>query len=479
MADITTVNKFETQKDKNINVSLNYILFVLFLGVFMMGLDLFIFSPALVTIVTYFKTSYNWVTWTIMIYVLITTAIMPVSGKLADIFGRKKIYIIGISLFTIGSFLCSLSWDIYSLVVFRSIQAIGGGIIVPTALSAMSVYAPKDKQGKTLGVLIAGSSLASIVGPNVGGYLIENFGWRSIFYINIPIGIITILLALKFKENSSSQKIHIDIIGSLLLIGSIGSMVLGLIGIETMPFTNINVFPYFLLAIILLVILIYWESNTVEPILNIPLLSQGRILALNIGFLLTFAASTTVIIFIPTFVQLVLSLGIAVSGSILTPISVAVLIMSIIGGILADKYGTKLLLIASTLINALGFFLLTNSANNYLSLILILIIIGAGVGMASSAFPVALFAIVPEEEKGTSVAVLKTFSGIGTILAPIIGGYYLTNAANHAITINSAFNTIFYISFLLLILTGIILVAIFIIPKRNPIQDNPDLSTNL
>ncbi len=153
--------------------------------------------------------------------------------------------------------------------------------------------------------------------------------------------------------------------------------------------------------------------------------------------------------------------------------------MSIIGGILADKYGTKLLLIASTLINALGFFLLTNSANNYLSLILILIIIGAGVGMASSAFPVALFAIVPEEEKGTSVAVLKTFSGIGTILAPIIGGYYLTNAANHAITINSAFNTIFYISFLLLILTGIILVAIFIIPKRNPIQDNPDLSTNL
>lgn len=466
MADITTTNGLETQKSKSTDGSLNFILFVLFLGVFMMGLDLFIFSPALVTIVAYFKTSYNWVTWTITIYLLITTAIMPVSGKLADIFGRKKIYIIGVLLFTLGSFLCSLSWDIYSLVFFRSIQAIGGGIIVPTALSAMSSYAPKDKQGKTLGVLIAGSALASIVGPNIGGYLIQNYGWRSVFLINVPIGILTILLALKLKENYSQTEIHIDIVGSVLLIGSIASMVLGLNGIETMPLTNINVFPYFLLAIILLIILIYWESHTVDPILNIPLLSQGRILALNIGFLLTFAASTTAVIFIPTFVQLVLGLGIAVSGSILTPLSVAIFVMSIIGGILADKYGTKLLLIISTLINALGFFLLANYVNDYLGLIVILIIIGAGVGMASSAFPVALFAIVPEEEKGTSVAILKTFNGIGTILAPIIGGYYLTSAANHAITIKDAFNSIFYIAFVLLAITGLILISILLIPKK-------------
>ena len=171
------MSEFSKTKSKNfIFESPYYKLVVLALGVFMMGMDVYIFSPALVTIVKYFNTSYNWVTWTITVYLLFSTAIMPLGGKLADIYGRKKIFIIGISFFTVGSLLSSLSWNIYSLVVFRAIQAIGGGIIVPSALSAMSSYAPKDKQGKTMGVLMSASVIATIIGPNIGGFLIEKFG---------------------------------------------------------------------------------------------------------------------------------------------------------------------------------------------------------------------------------------------------------------------------------------------------------------
>ena len=186
--------------------SLYYVLLVLALGVFMSSLDMIIFSPALPTIVGDLHTSFDWVAWTLTIYLLFFAAIMPLGGKLSDVFGRKRVYIAGIAMFTLGSFLSSLSWDIYSLIAFRGVQAIGGGLILPSALSAMGSVAPKDKQGKTMGSLMAMSAVAMVIGPTIGGFIIAHFGWRSVLYINIPIGILAIILALRFKESYGETK---------------------------------------------------------------------------------------------------------------------------------------------------------------------------------------------------------------------------------------------------------------------------------
>ena len=253
-------------------------LFVLAMGIFMMGMDAYIFSPALVTIVHYFNTSYNWVTWTITVYLLFSTAVMPLGGKLADVYGRKRIFILGVSLFTFGSFLSSISWNIISLVAFRAVQAIGGGIIIPSALSAMSSYAPKDKQGKTMGALISTSVIATIIGPNIGGYLIENFGWRTIFYINIPIGLLSIVLALQFKEETSKIKHKIDLLGAILLGSDLASMVLSLISLETFSFFSFQLLTYFICSILLLFILIGYESQIAEPFFILKLLSKKETL---------------------------------------------------------------------------------------------------------------------------------------------------------------------------------------------------------
>ncbi len=186
---------------KSIFTSPYYVMVVLMIGVFMMMLDAYIFSPALATIVKDFHTSYDLVAWISILYMLISTSVMPLAGKLSDLFGRKRIFIVGVLFFTIGSFLSSLSWDIYSLIAFRGIQAIGGGIIMPAALAAMSSAAPPDKLGKTMGAMMSVSALAMVFGPNIGGFFIQHFGWRSVFYINLPIGIIAILLALAFRES--------------------------------------------------------------------------------------------------------------------------------------------------------------------------------------------------------------------------------------------------------------------------------------
>ena len=206
-------NKFK----KGSGGSPNFILFVLSLGVFITALASFVFSPALPTIANSLHTSLDLVTWVVTIYILLLAAITPLSGKLSDRFGRKKIYITGVAIFTLGSIACGFSWDIYSLIAFRGMQAIGAALVLPAAIAEVGTSS-KENAGKMMGLLLAMSAFAMIIGPNLGGYLIQNFGWRTIFYFNIPIGILAILLsAWKFSENYGKTKQHIDIIGSLLL----------------------------------------------------------------------------------------------------------------------------------------------------------------------------------------------------------------------------------------------------------------------
>ena len=435
------------------------------MGVFMMGMDTYIFSPALVTIVKYFNTSFKWVTLTITVYLLFSTAVMPLGGKLADIYGRKRIFVIGIIFFTIGSFLSSLSWDIFSLVMFRAIQAIGGGIILPSALSTMSSYAPKGKQGKTMGALMSAGVMATIIGPNIGGYIIEKFGWRYIFYINIPIGLLAILLAMQFSETCSNSKHKIDIIGAIILGLSLATLLLGLLGLESLPFYSILVFPYFLVTTILVLTFVFYESHISEPLLNLHLLSRKEILSLNIAKYLTFMAVSSTVMFVPTYTQLILHSRIQLSGTLLTPYTATIFVMSIVGGILIDKIGPKLIILVGLLIASLGFLLLSYFATSYLTLVVILMIIAVGWGTSSGAFQVIVLISSPDSDKGTSSAILNTFKGIGGMTTPIIGGYFLTNATNKVYSMNTAFSLLFMTASLLLIIADFILLVVTIIPK--------------
>jgi len=266
------------ENKKGLGSSTIFVMIVLALGVFMTAMDAYIFVPALPTIIADLQTSLNWATWTLTTYMLFMTAIMALAGKLSDVFGRKKLYIIGVTTFVIGSITASLSWDIYSLIASMGLQGIGAGIVLPSALSSMNDSAPENQRGKTMGVLMAMSSIATIVGPNIGGFLIQNFGWRTVFHINIPLGIMAVLLAFKFKETYGNQDQHIDYIGSALLVGTIASMLLGIIGLESAPFTDVSVFPLIIAAAVLFIALIAYEKRVSEPILDIDVLKKPKII---------------------------------------------------------------------------------------------------------------------------------------------------------------------------------------------------------
>ncbi len=436
-----TLNK--TKNKKGIGESPFFVMIVLALGVFMTGIDAYIFIPALPTLTKDLNTSYALVSWTLTVLMLFMTAVMPLAGKLSDVFGRKKLYIIGVTTFIIGSFTASFSWNIYVLIVSMAIQGIGAGIVLPSALSTMNDAAHKDQRGKTMGVLMAMSSLAMIIGPNIGGFLIQNFGWRTIFYVNIPIGILAAIMALKFKESHGETNPHIDYVGSLLLIGTIATMLVALVRVQTLPFTDITVFPLFIAAIVLFISLIRYEKHVSEPILDIPLLKKGKILSLNLAILLTGLATFTAFTYVPTFAQMVLNMDVQNSGLLLTPLSITVLITSILGGVLLDKFGAKRMLLLGSPILSAGLLGLAYYVTDSITLSVCLVLIGIGMGFTTSAFQVLMMSFIPRDEEGTGVGVLNTFKGIGGTIGPLTGSFFLGAALSGTITFGHAFNNLF------------------------------------
>ena len=457
---------------KSIGEAPFFVMIVLALGVFMTGIDAYIFIPALPTLIKDLNTSFELVSWTLTVLMLFMTAIMPLAGKLSDVFGRKRLYIIGVATFIIGSFAASFSWDIYSLIVAMAIQGIGAGIVLPSAISTMNDSAPVDQRGKTMGVLMAMSSLAMIIGPNIGGFLIQNYGWRTIFYVNIPIGILAIILAFKFKESRGETNPHIDFMGSLLLIGSIATMLLALVRVQTLPFTDITVFPLFIASIMLFIALIKYEKRVSEPILDIPLLKKSKILSLNIAILLSGLATFTAFTYVPTFAQLVLNTNVQNSGLLLTPLSITVLITAILGGVLLDKFGAKRMLLLGSPVLSAGLFGLAYCVTDSISLSVALILIGIGMGFTTSAFQVLMMSFIPRNEEGTGVGVLNTFKGVGGTIGPIAGSFFLGAALSGTITYSHAFSNLFMFGAIVSIIAIILLVIVVIMDKTDESVSN-------
>ncbi|MGF7117088.1 MFS transporter [Methanobacterium oryzae] len=452
---------------KSIGESPFFVMIVLALGVFMTGIDAYIFIPALPTLTKDLNTSFELVSWTLTVLMLFMTAVMPLAGKLSDVFGRKRLYIVGVATFIIGSFAASFSWDIYSLIVSMAIQGIGAGIVLPSAISTMNDSAPEDQRGKTMGVLMAMSSLAMIIGPNIGGFLIQNFGWRTIFYVNIPIGILAIILAFKFKESHGETNPHIDYMGSLLLIGSIATMLLALVRVQTLPFTDITVLPLFIASIVLFISLIKYEKRVSEPILDIPLLKKSKILSLNIAILLSGLATFTAFTYVPTFAQLVLNTNVQNSGLLLTPLSITLLITAILGGVLLDKFGAKRMLLLGSPVLSAGLFWLAYYVTDSISLSVALVLIGIGMGFTTSAFQVLMMSFIPRNEEGTGVGILNTFKGVGGTIGPIAGSFFLGTALSGTITYSHAFSNLFMFGTIVSIIAIILLIIVVIMDRTD------------
>jgi len=407
------------------------------IGVFMAGLDNGIISAALTTIYDSFGVSPTWGAWSVTLYTLGVAISVPIIGKLSDNYGRKKLFLIEILLFGIGSLLVAISPNFAMLLAARFIQAIGGGGIFIIGSSHVLATIPKKQQGKILGLLGGMHGLSAVVGPNAGALILHITGtWQWMFLINIPIAIFLIVMAIaKMPETKEPSARALDLSGTIYLSLGIVAMMFGITNIDSSEFVaslaSVTVLPYLLAGIILIFFFLNHEKRLEksggDPIIAYSLLRNRSFqLTLLLGFLSGgFLAS---IIFVPSYVQQALQVPAESAGFWLTPLALASGIGAGLGGFLTDRIGAVKTIIVSGFIGLSGFLLFFSFVDNLWMFAAASVLAGVGLGFLLGA---PLNVLIGESSKkdqyGTSLGTLSLVRQVGLTLFPTVFASFITS----------------------------------------------------
>lgn len=412
------------------------------LGIFMGAIDSGIVSPARTVINHSFKVDPSIGVWMITIYTLSYAVSMPISSKLSDRYGRKKMYIISIIIFTSGSALCGLNnfFGTYSLfLVSRVIQAIGGGGIVPIATAFIGQSFPEEKRGTALGFVGAIYGIATILGPTLGSTVLSiagNDNWGFLFFINIPISIIILFLSFNLKENKAENVNKIDLTGILVISIVILSLMYSLTNLNFFNFTNSiknnKVWPYLLIFLLLLPVFVLTESKAKDPIMNLKYFKEKKIfLTLMVSFIVGLGLMG--VVFVPQFAENALKLKSGSGGYLVTLMAVFAGIGAPIGGKLIDKYSAKLVLcigFSNTIIGTLFLALYTTKHPGFIPVFIGLMFIGLGMGFTmGTPLNYLMLSYVNKDESASALSTLSLMRSIGVTISPNIMINFITEAS--------------------------------------------------
>lgn len=356
-------------------------------------------------------------TWLTTAYLLTSTTIVPIAGKLADLLGRRIVYVSGLIIFMAASALCGMANNMTELIIFRGLQGIGGGIMMPMAMIVIGDLFTGKQRAKFQGVFGAIYGLASVIGPQIGGWIVDSLNWKWVFYINLPVGIIAVIfIARGLQGRQQTGPINFDIAGIFTMIVGVVSLLLALsFGGKDYAWGSWQILGLFALALIGIVSFIIVESKAKEPILPMYLFKNRTFTFLNlIGFFMSigmFGAIT----FVPFFMQGIVGVSASESGTIMTPMMISMIITSIIGGQLVYKVGIKPQIITGMLVMAGGFLLLTTLDLDTSKLIATsyMAIIGLGMGLVMPILTLALQESFSKEELGVVTSSSQFFRSIG------------------------------------------------------------------
>ncbi|HEY5137871.1 MAG TPA: DHA2 family efflux MFS transporter permease subunit, partial [Methylococcales bacterium] len=409
------------------------ILLTVIIGTFLGRLDQTIVNLALPKIIQDFNITVSAAGWIATAYILANAIFVPIWGKLGDTIGRKKIYILGFSIFIFGSILAGFAWNLPSMIVFRIIQAIAGSADYPTAMAILAVtYAHGKDRAQALGIWSASFAAASVFGPLIGGPLIDNFGWRSVFLINLPIGVIGIFMAMAFiKESRSAKKsTSFDLRGALILAITLSALVLVLDRGQEWDWFSIQSIACYIVTLVGLLVFIRVEKKHPEPIVDLKFFRNKIFVNTIINNFVIFMGMMGSIFLIPIFAQTFLGLNATETGYLFMPMAVFMVASSAIGGRLTAGIQPRYIIMASTAVAAVGLYLFTSldPRSTALDIILPLTImaVGMGFGMAHRTNMVAV--AVPRHEIGIASSVLALTRNIAGAFGIAIFGTLLTQS---------------------------------------------------
>jgi EmrB/QacA subfamily drug resistance transporter len=320
--------------------------FLAAISLLMFSVDSTIVAVGIPSMTRDLNTSLAWIGWTLTGFMLTMTTMMPLAGKLSENFGRFRVFVVSVGLFTLGSLLCGAAPNVYLLILFRVLQAIGGGGLMPSAVGIVAAEFPETRD-RMIGLFASIVPLGGIIGPNLGGLIIEHFSWREIFLVNVPIGLVIMaFLGRRASRPEPRARRPIDMAGALLFSGVIVSLLTALTFLGNDPgFWRTPGFGGLLAgAVLCLVAFIWQERRATEPVIALDLVGRNPFLALNIYNFIFGACAFGFFSFIPYFAVVQYHFSPAESGAILTPRSLGMILTATCTSLFLIRFGYRLLM---------------------------------------------------------------------------------------------------------------------------------------
>jgi len=392
------------------------VLIAVAMGVFLVTIDGSIVNIGLNTLVNELHQPLNVVEWVVLAYMLTISTLMLSVGRLSDMIGKKKLYLAGIVIFTIGSVLCGIAPSVYWLIAFRVLQAIGGVLNMAIGTAIVTEAFPPAERGKALGVMGTMVSLGIITGPTLGGLILQSLSWHWLFFVNIPVGVVGVFMVARYvPEDSTRSKQHFDFAGAGTMFIFMTSLLFALSISQDRGFDNFVVLGLMGIALIAFVVFILIERKSPYPMMNLNMF-RNRQFSINLitGFMVFVCTAGTTLLF-PLFLQNVLQYGSGQTGLMLALTPLVVSIVAPLSGALSDRTGSRPITTLGLFVLALGFIAVSTltETTSTIGYLLRFIPIGIGIGLFQSPNNSAVMGSVPRENLGVASGLLSLTRTVG------------------------------------------------------------------
>jgi EmrB/QacA subfamily drug resistance transporter len=402
------------------------VLAIVAVGVFMATLDSSIVNISLPTIARYFNVPLSGaIEWVVIAYLVATAAILLTAGRLADMIGRKAVWLAGLLLFTSGSALCGAAPSLGFLIAARAFQGLGGALLMAVSPALLVNAFPPQERGRALGLNAVTVALGVSVGPTLGGLITASLSWRWIFYVNVPIGIIGILATLRvLKERTRRNPGRFDPLGALLLAVGLAALTAGLSFGQEIGWSSPLFIGLLVIGIIALALLPIVEKRVSNPIIDFSMFRDRVFFSANISLILSFLAMFAVSFMLPFYLEELRGFSTETAGLLLTPFPIVLAVIAPISGSLADRFGSRWLAAGGLAIACLGLFFISqlNEHSSIFDIVWRLVFTGAGQAIFQSPNNSALLGAAPKSQQGSASGFLATGRTMGQSLCVALAG---------------------------------------------------------